>query len=243
MGEHGVVTPARKKTSQSRVAHGRRAQTLRPRWVRPVGTAAGLIIGMSMISRPAAPPTRSVRDSSRAPRRPPRRRRRLPRRRRPVRSRPSLGQSQWLRRPDRATRRRSYPPERRRPCRRCRPSSRPRSRPDPRRAARAAPRSGRRPDAPGEISGPAVRVRVKITNTSGTALDLDRSTVAVTNAAKSPLSPVQSDPAGALRGSLASANSAEGTYIFSTADSRGPLSILVSAAAGTPAAQFVGEPA
>ncbi len=98
-------------------------------------------------------------------------------------------------------------------------------------------------NAPGEISGPAVRVRVKITNTSDTALDLDRSTVAVTNAAKSPLSPVQSDPVGALRGSLASANSAEGTYIFSTADSRGPLSILVSAAAGTPAAQFVGEPA
>ncbi len=95
---------------------------------------------------------------------------------------------------------------------------------------------------PGEITGPAVRVKVKITNTSGRPIELDRATIAITDGAKTPLSPVLTST-GAVAGSLAPSKSADGDYVFSIpADSKGPLSIIVIAAPGVPAAQFVGEP-
>ena len=93
----------------------------------------------------------------------------------------------------------------------------------------------------GEVSGPAVRVTIRITNGSGAPIQLDAVTVnAYYGAGSTPASPFESDASSTpFSGSLAPGASAEGSYSFSvpTGD-QGSLVVSVGKAPGQPIVVF-----
>jgi hypothetical protein len=93
----------------------------------------------------------------------------------------------------------------------------------------------------GEISGPAVRVAMSITNGSAAAIPLDAVTVnAFSGAGQTPAAPVSSDAAAVpFSGSLAPGATMTGAYSFSVAaDDADSLVVSVSRGAGTPLVVF-----
>ena len=85
-------------------------------------------------------------------------------------------------------------------------------------------------EVPGEISGPAIRVTVRLINGTSQPLSLDAVTVFLYTGADLTPAPQIGDEAGEVfRGSLASGDSAEGSYTFSVAeDDRDDVSVTVS---------------
>lgn len=97
-------------------------------------------------------------------------------------------------------------------------------------------------ETPGETAGPAVAIRLQITNGTAAALDLSTVMVSVTGADDAYGQPTTSSPAAPFSGELAVGQSAEGIYVFGLpAEQRDDLSIRVEYVAGSPIALFVGE--
>lgn len=93
----------------------------------------------------------------------------------------------------------------------------------------------------GEVSGPAVRVTVTITNGSSAAISLDAVTVnAYSGADATPAAPLSSDGSSApFTGSLAPGATASGVYAFSIADGTSDsVVVTVSRGAGSPLVVF-----
>jgi hypothetical protein len=83
---------------------------------------------------------------------------------------------------------------------------------------------------PGEVSGPAVRVTVVITNGTTKAITLDQTVVNVYGGAQAmPGEPLSGPGVAELAGSLGAGRSATGVYVFALpADQRNPLQVTVS---------------
>ncbi len=95
---------------------------------------------------------------------------------------------------------------------------------------------------PGEITGPAVAVTVKITNESAEPFDLDSVFVDLTDSTGGPGQPSISNPAMPLTGELAAGSNAEGVYVFRVPeDARKPVTILVSNTMAAKVVSFVGD--
>jgi len=85
-------------------------------------------------------------------------------------------------------------------------------------------------EVPGEISGPAIRVTVRLINGTSQPLSLDAVTVFLyTGAGLTPAPQIGDEEGVVFRGSLAPGGSAEGAYTFSVAeDQRDDVSVTVS---------------
>ena len=95
---------------------------------------------------------------------------------------------------------------------------------------------------PGEISGPALRVTVRLTNGSAAALDLGQTLVDVTYGADRTPGLALGEPGGApLAGSLAPGASAQGVYVFGIpVDERGQVQVTVMYDVTAPIVVFEG---
>jgi hypothetical protein len=93
---------------------------------------------------------------------------------------------------------------------------------------------------PGETDGPGVAVAVEVVNGSNAAFDLGSVVVnASTGPELEPAIPSDADPAVELRGSLAPGATAEGVYVFQTADDPGAgIVVDVSSGAAARVARF-----
>jgi len=100
-------------------------------------------------------------------------------------------------------------------------------------------------NGPGNVSGPALRVGVRITN--GTAAPLPLAGVQVTltySAEQTPASPVNDPSAIALSGTLDPGASADGAFVFTVpADQRSLVTVTVGYQAGAPFLVFSGPAA
>lgn len=96
---------------------------------------------------------------------------------------------------------------------------------------------------PGNISGPALRVSVQLTNGSATAIPLDSVTVTMTYGQDAaPASPLDDPSVIVFGGSLAPGASADAVYVFSVpTDSRNVVSVQVSHGVGAPYMVFTGS--
>lgn len=83
---------------------------------------------------------------------------------------------------------------------------------------------------PGEVSGPAVRVTIELTNGTGAAIALDRTVINVYGGPEqTPGSPLSGPGVDEFSGSLAAGGSATGVYVFALPlDQRDPLQVTVS---------------
>lgn len=96
---------------------------------------------------------------------------------------------------------------------------------------------------PGEVSGPALRLTLGLTNDTGRALSVDDAVVAVTDSRGVPLTPL-ADSTTAFRGTLAAGRTATGRYVFTLADGRhNPYTIRVSHSGRSAVVQLVGAAA
>ncbi|GAA3602690.1 hypothetical protein [Agrococcus terreus] len=96
---------------------------------------------------------------------------------------------------------------------------------------------------PGEISGPAVRLTVRIDNDGGAPLDAEYVVVsAFYGAARTPANEL-GEPGGApFSGTIPPGGSAEGVYVFEASDAElADVLVRVETAAGEPAATFRGD--
>lgn len=96
---------------------------------------------------------------------------------------------------------------------------------------------------PGEISGPAVRLTVRIDNDGDSPLDAEYVVVsAFYGAARTPANEL-GEPGGApFSGSIPPGGSAEGVYVFEASDAElADVLVRVETAAGEPAATFRGD--
>lgn len=95
---------------------------------------------------------------------------------------------------------------------------------------------------PGEVSGPAVAVTVKVANNKESALDLSQTVVNLTAANGDPGSMMTGSPAAPLPATLKPGKSATGVYVFAVPKTqRDPVKIEVSIDADTPVAVFRGN--
>ena len=91
---------------------------------------------------------------------------------------------------------------------------------------------------PGELSGPAVALTLRVVNGPAHALDLTAVTVTASVAGQE-ASPSDSPPAQPFRGSLAAARSATGVYVFVLPAGRhGTVAAVVSLSPDLPVARF-----
>jgi len=94
---------------------------------------------------------------------------------------------------------------------------------------------------PGEVSGPAVALSIRLVNGSSKALGLTDVVVDVQDAAGTPGVPMSADPARPFSGSLAAGAQADAVYVFGLpADHRSPISVSVSYSTEAPIVLFVG---
>jgi cytoskeletal protein RodZ len=94
----------------------------------------------------------------------------------------------------------------------------------------------------GEVSGPAARVELTITNGTTGDISLDGVSVnAYYGSGMTPASPIAAQDTTAFSGTLAASKTAAGTYLFSVPkDQQASLVITVSRAAGAPIVVFQG---
>ena len=94
---------------------------------------------------------------------------------------------------------------------------------------------------PGEVGGNVVSVTLELTNGSGQQIPLNAVTVNLTDAAGNAASTITTEPARPFAGTLQPAQQASAVFLFDVpSDARTDMSIMVSYAAGTPAAVFTG---
>ena len=95
---------------------------------------------------------------------------------------------------------------------------------------------------PGEIAGPAVAIRVRITNSGTTPIDLGGVTVNVHDGAGHMSAPLTSAPSAPLKGELQPGEDAAGVYLFELgAGGAKPITIEVTPTVDSPIAAFVGH--
>lgn len=95
---------------------------------------------------------------------------------------------------------------------------------------------------PGETSGPAVRVKVTVTNGSTAAINLDSATVSLVTDKGDPGIGTTAGNANPLQGRVAPGATGSGTYIFMLSPAKGRSVIVnVNYAAGQPIAVFTGR--
>lgn len=98
------------------------------------------------------------------------------------------------------------------------------------------------PGVAGQIGGPALSVRVRLSNDSAEPVATDTVTVTAQDAEGTPLSPVQGETAFPFTGDLDAGEVADAVYLFSLPEgSPGPFTITVNPAAQAPVAVFVGS--
>ncbi len=94
---------------------------------------------------------------------------------------------------------------------------------------------------PGEVSGAGVRFNVKVTNNSGSKIDLNNVAInAFYGTAKTPASPAPSS-APPFSGSLNNGSGVEASYVFVMPQSANPVEMQFSYATTQPVAIFVGK--
>jgi hypothetical protein len=94
----------------------------------------------------------------------------------------------------------------------------------------------------GEIAGPAVQLRVLLTNESRRPLSLRGVTVTAHDGDNLVLTPLGSAPSRPFRGRVAAGRDAEGVYVFTLPrGGSAPFTITVNYAADAPVAVFVGD--
>lgn len=94
---------------------------------------------------------------------------------------------------------------------------------------------------PGEISGPAVRVTIRIDNGSADTIGVDTVTVALADAAGDPASSISAQDATPLNGVVLPGEAASGTYLFTVpTDQRNPVTVTVSYSTAAPTLVFTG---
>jgi hypothetical protein len=95
---------------------------------------------------------------------------------------------------------------------------------------------------PGNVSGPALRITVRVTNGTHGAVSLDGVSVNVAYGSElTPASPLEDSSADPFTGSLAPGASAQGVYVFSVPEgSRDSVTIEVGYQAGAPLLLFTG---
>lgn len=99
-------------------------------------------------------------------------------------------------------------------------------------------------NGPGEISGPALELTIKITNDSKSSIDLGNAVVNLADSRKQPGLPIAGAPAKPFSGTLSGGRSAVGIYVFTVpVGHRAPVSVTVSYTAAAPVVLFVGNAA
>ncbi|KAA1422789.1 hypothetical protein FE697_011555 [Mumia zhuanghuii] len=95
----------------------------------------------------------------------------------------------------------------------------------------------------GEIAGPALQVKIAVTNGSDEKIDLGRAVVEVTYGKKRTPGMELSGPGAApFPAALAAGDTAEGTYVFGVPkDARGRVQVTIAYTAGQPPAVFEGD--
>ncbi|WP_169923673.1 hypothetical protein [Propionicimonas paludicola] len=95
---------------------------------------------------------------------------------------------------------------------------------------------------PGEISGPAVAVTVRIRNQATSPLDLDHVIVNLLDATGQLATPMTADPAAPFHGQLAAGADQSAVYVFSvTKDALRPVQISVTYNVEEPTVLFKGN--
>ncbi|MGB6057051.1 MAG: hypothetical protein WBF71_02215 [Microthrixaceae bacterium] len=95
---------------------------------------------------------------------------------------------------------------------------------------------------PGEISGPAVRVTVELTNSTATPLNLDNVAVELITMTGTPAGLITSSDAVPFKGNAASGATSTGTYVFSVDPAKRETARLsIKYSANTPTAIFTGS--
>ena len=113
--------------------------------------------------------------------------------------------------------------------------------------------------APGQVSGPGLRLVIQVSNGTGKSIDLDNAVVTIADARGTPGLEMNITPAGSgddaghpgagnfsypLRGLLAPGHKASGTYVFTIpAGHRNPVTVNFSYAGGGPVVLFKGDAA
>ncbi|MFT3888302.1 MAG: hypothetical protein QM713_09095 [Arachnia sp.] len=96
--------------------------------------------------------------------------------------------------------------------------------------------------APGDISGPAVAVTLKVTNSTGETFDPSKLQIEVSNAKGVPGTGVTGSPAAWLTDGIPAGKDASGVYVFTLPEGdRKPITVSVVLAPGLPRAEFVGN--
>lgn len=99
-----------------------------------------------------------------------------------------------------------------------------------------------RPGVAGQIAGPALSVRVRLSNDSAQVVATDTVTVTAQDAEGAPLSPVPGETAFPFAGDLGAGEAADAVYLFTLPEgSPGPFTVTVNPAAQAPVAVFVGS--
>ncbi len=95
---------------------------------------------------------------------------------------------------------------------------------------------------PGEVSGNAVILGIRVVNGTGSSVDLGNVVVTIAGANGNPGTEITTDPAKPLSGDLAAGRTATGTYVFVVAKGqRNPVTVNVTLSAGTAVAVFRGD--
>jgi hypothetical protein len=95
---------------------------------------------------------------------------------------------------------------------------------------------------PGDTSGPAIAVTVRVRNGSKESISVDNAVITMLYGKKGTVAtPSPADPAKPLEGTVERDGSAEGTYVFRVpAKTQDKVTVLVTYTAGAPVAQFDG---
>lgn len=95
---------------------------------------------------------------------------------------------------------------------------------------------------PGDTSGPAIAVTVRIVNGSEQQVEIDNAVVTMSYGKKGTVgTPSPADPAEPFAGSVEAGDSAEGTYVFRVAEkTQDEVTVQVTYTAGAPVAKFDG---
>ena len=98
--------------------------------------------------------------------------------------------------------------------------------------------------APGEISGSAIVIKIRVTNRSGRAVDVSSASVTVLDSAGQVGTASPEAPAAPFHGRLGARSSATAVYVFEVPQARrNRVDVFVSYSAGAPVAHFRGDAA
>jgi hypothetical protein len=97
-------------------------------------------------------------------------------------------------------------------------------------------------NGPGEVAGPALRIKVRLANKNDHAIDLTQALVTVTDAAGVPGVQLTQSGSAPFRGRVKAHGSAQATYVFTLPTAhRDPVTINFSYSSEAPVALFVGN--